>query len=273
MPNPDLEGHRGCRGLMPENTIPAFIKALDLNVTTLEMDAVISKDSEVVISHDTYMNHLFCLTPTGDSIPAPTEQDYKIFQMPYSQVKQYDCGSKSYPAFPHQAHFKTYKPLLSEVIDSCEAHAKATGRTLPWYNIETKSTPEGDGIDHPDPETFANLVWKVIKKGGIASRTIVQSFDPRTLEVLHKENVPVKYSLLVENTKSLDENLASLSFKPDIYSPDSHVVTPELVQDCHAKGILVVPWTVDKLDEMQHLMNMGVDGLISDYPNLYEKLN
>ena len=100
----DIQGHRGCRGLYPENSIPAFKKALDLGVTTLELDVVISKDKKVVVSHEPFMNHHIVLDPRGNEIAANDERSYNLFEMTYDSIKQYDCGTKGHQDFPFQRY-------------------------------------------------------------------------------------------------------------------------------------------------------------------------
>ncbi|MBD0352673.1 MAG: glycerophosphodiester phosphodiesterase [Flavisolibacter sp.] len=270
----DTEGHRGCRGLMPENTIPAMLKAIDLGVTTLEMDAAITKDDQVILSHDPFMSHWITTKPDGNFIKPDEEKQHKIYQMTYAEVQQYDVGSKPHPQFPQQQKMKVTKPLLQDVIDSAEAYARKRGRTI-YYNIETKSTPAGDNINHPPPDQFVTLLMQVISKKGITPRVIIQSFDPRTLQYLHQHYPKVQTSLLIEgfDKRPLQEQLTQLGFTPTIYSPEYSLVTEELVETCHRKGIKVIPWTVNKVEEMIRLKGMGVDGLISDYPNLYAQMD
>ncbi|GGG14195.1 glycerophosphoryl diester phosphodiesterase [Pontibacter amylolyticus] len=272
LPAFDLEGHRGARGLMPENTIPAMIRALDLGVTTLEMDTHITKDRRVVLSHDPYINHEHDLQPDGSEIPAADKHKYVLYQMDYATIKSFDAGSKFYDKFPQQEKLPAYKPLLSDLIDSVQTYLQQNELPQVYYNIETKSKPSGDGKLHPAPDEFVDLLMEVIEAKGIAEWVIIQSFDVRTLQVLHRRYPHIKTSLLVENVKGLNKNLEALGFLPDIYSPYYRLVTPKLIKDCHEKGMKVVPWTINELQEMKRLKEMGVDGLISDYPNLYREL-
>ena len=268
--NFDKQGHRGCRGLMPENTIPAMKKALDLGVTTLEMDIAISQDKKPLLSHDPYMSADFVLTPTGQSISKAEEKDYKIYGLPYAEIRKFDVGSKPHPKFPQQQKMYAYKPLLTDIIDSVETYAQAKNIPAPFYNIETKTTPEGDHIFHPAPAEFVDLLMGVIRDKGILERVTIQSFDPRTLEVVHQQFPMVKTALLVENKKSLEENLQRLSFKPSVYSPYFLLVTDNLVKECHARGLQIIPWTVNSQTAIAKLLQQKVDGIITDYPNLFE---
>ena len=150
----DLQGHRGARGLAPEDTLPAFRRALDLGVTTLEMDAVISADRQVVVSHDPWMASAFCSHPDGAPVRPEEEAGLLIYRMPYAEVARYDCGSRGHPAFPRQERQAAIKPLLRDVIRRAESHAAHRGRAPVFYNVETKSMPSGDGVLHPEPQAF-----------------------------------------------------------------------------------------------------------------------
>lgn len=270
----DSQGHRGCRGLMPENTVPAFLKALDLGVTSLEMDAAITADSQVLISHDPYFNHEISTAPDGHPVTAAEEKNLVIYRMSYAQTQGYDVGLRQHPRFPQQQNLRATKPLLATVIDSAEAHARTTGRAMPYYNIETKSTPATDGTHHPDPENFVRLLMQVIDSKGIRDRVIIQSFDFRTLQVLHRRYPGVHTAALIDggNHKSLQEQIDILGFVPDIYSPFFGLVNKELVEACHQRKIRIIPWTVNELAAIEKLKAMGVDGIISDYPNLFLQL-
>jgi glycerophosphoryl diester phosphodiesterase len=269
----DKEGHRGCRGLMPENTIPAMLKAIDLGVTTLEMDVLITRDNKVVVSHDPFFNADITTTPEGKYLTKAEAPQRLLYTMDYDSIRKYDVGLKAHPLFPRQQKIAVHKPLLADLIRSTEAYAKTKKVSLPWYNIETKTKPGMDGIQHPPPAAFVDLLMGVIKNEGIAKRTVIQSFDVRTLQVIHRKYPSIKTSLLIENTdkRSLDEQLKELGFVPQVYSPNYLLVTPALVKSCHEKGINIIPWTVNTKEEIARLTSMGVNGIISDYPDLYNK--
>jgi glycerophosphoryl diester phosphodiesterase len=264
----DKEGHRGCRGLMPENTIPAMKQALLLGVSTLEMDVHFSKDKKALISHDPYISSKIALKPDGTEIKPEEEKSYVLYKMNYDEIHRFDVGSKFYPEFPQQKKIKTYKPLLAELIDSVEVFVAEHHLPLPQYNIETKSTPEGDNVLHPAPEEFVKLMMQVIVSKHIESRVIVQSFDSRTLEIIHRDYPTIRTSWLTANPKSCEDNLKALTFTPTIYSPYFMTVDEVTLKLCHSKNILVVPWTVNTTEEITRLKSLGVDGIISDYPNL-----
>jgi len=268
LPAFDTEAHRGGRGLWPENTIPAMRNTLVLSITTLEMDAHITQDKKVVLAHDDYINHLFTLTPDGKEISKEDAKKYALYQMPYDQVRQFDTGSKFYSNFPQQQKLKTHIPLLADVIDTVQAYLQANNQPQVFYNIETKSKPAGDNKLHPGPENFVKLLMGVIEEKKITPWVIIQSFDPRTLQVIHQKYPQVRTSLLVENKNNFEENIQRLGFTPVVYSPNFKLVTAELVQKCHDKNIKIIPWTVNTAEEIARLKVLGVDGIISDYPNL-----
>lgn len=269
----DIEGHRGCRGLMPENSIQAMKKAIDLGVTTLELDVVISADGKVLLSHEPFLSHEICLDSNGKEITEANEKSFNLYQMPYNAIRQCDCGSKIHPRFLSQTKIKTYKPLLAEVIDSVAFYIKSRypGRVI-HYNIETKSAIEGDAVFHPKPEAFVDLLLKVIEEKKIAAITYIQSFDVRTLQYLHKIRPQFKTVLLVENKFSVKENLKLLGFTPNVYSPEFILLDEETIQYLHKKKVKVIPWTVNEIADMKKIIDLGVDGLISDYPDRYFKM-
>ena len=267
----DKEGHRGCRGLMPENTIPAMLKAIDLGVTTLEMDVVITKDNKVILSHEPWMEKEITTKPDGSYIETQAmAMQFNIYTMDYEEVKTYDVGMKPHPRFPNQQKMKVVKPLLRDLIDSVENYINSHHLAKVYYNIETKSLPAGDNKYHPLPADFVELLMAVIKEKKIEDHVIIQSFDFRSLQYLHEKYPAIKTSMLIEDSeeKDFEGQLQSLGFTPDYYSPNQTMVDEKLVKQCHEKGIKIIPWTVNDPKEIKKLKKMGVDGLISDFPNL-----
>ena len=270
-PGIDRQGHRGCRGLMPENTIPAMLKALDLGVTTLEMDVVITKDKKVVLSHDQWFSEDITTKPDGTYMGPREERKFNIYWMTYEQVKTFDVGMKPHPRFPNQQKMKAIKPLLSDLLDSVRQYMMTRKRPFPYYNIETKSNPEFDGVFHPGPDEFVELLMGVIKEKGIADHVIIQSFDFRTLKYLHEHYPAIKTAMLVEDfdPRSFAEQVKAAGFTPTIYSPAYQLVNEKLVKKCHRKNMKVIPWTANDKETIEKLVKMGVDGIISDYPDLF----
>ncbi len=264
----DIQGHRGARGIMPENTIPAMLKALELGATTLEMDIVISKDKQAVVSQEPYFNHEFSLTPTGKAITLKDEKKNNIYKMNYSEVKKFDVGSKLHPRFPGQQKLKVYKPLLAELIDSVENYVKLHRLPKPDYNIETKLIRKGDGEFQPSPEEYVEIIMDIVKQKKLEKRVIIQSFDIRSLQYVHKKYPKIRTSLGIDEKVDFEDNIAQLGFKPTIYSPYFVLVGKNLVDKCHAAGVKIIPWTVNSVKDIEYLQGLGVDGIITDYPNL-----
>jgi glycerophosphoryl diester phosphodiesterase len=270
----DFQGHRGARGLMPENTIPGFHKALELGVTTLELDLCVSAEGELIISHEPWFSWEIATHPDSSiQITRDNERQFNLYRMTYDEIARFDVGLKPHPRFPEQMKIPAVKPRFSDMVREIEARVKKEKRPPVWYNIETKSMPEGDGIFHPDPETFTDIVLKEINQLGIADRVIVQSFDLRTLVAMHRKSPKIKLALLVESAGELPQALETLGFVPDIYSPNHEDLTEEWISLAKAKKMKVIPWTVNDTARMQQLVNLGVDGLISDYPDRFKLLS
>ncbi|MBL6446360.1 glycerophosphodiester phosphodiesterase [Fulvivirga sp. 29W222] len=266
----DIQGHRGARGMMPENTIPAFKYALDHGVTTLELDVVITKDKQVVVSHEPWMSPEICLTPEGAEFK--DDKKYNIYAMTYEEVKGFDCGYLNSTRFPQQQKLHVSKPLLSDVIKEVEKHIKSYTQYEVDYNIEIKSSREGDSKFHPEIEEFSDLVYQTIDQYLPMNRIVIQSFDFRVLQYWHEKYPQVRLAALVENTRSIRTNLANVGFKPYIYSPYFKLLSKSKVKELHNLGIKVIPWTVNKENEMKELLGWGIDGIITDYPNIASEL-
>ena len=264
----DLQGHRGARGLYPENTIPAFLEAAELGVTTLELDVVVSQDSQLVVSHEPWMSADICLDPAGRPLPNDREAT-NLFRLPYTEIARYDCGSRGHPDYPEQRPLPTPKPLLKAVLDTIEARYTGADRPRLHYNIETKTSPSGDGFFHPDPEAFVRLLHRELDRPGLRERVVVQSFDVRPLQAMRRLDPDVPLALLVGGTENPESKVAALGFTPDILSPNYRLVDEALIAWAREAGMEVVPWTVNEPDAMKRLVVLGVDGLITDYPNRF----
>lgn len=263
----DLQGHRGARGLRPENTIPAFQRALELGVTTLEMDVVVSRDGQVVLSHEPWFSSDICTTPGGDPVPPGSEREHNMHTLTYAEIARYDCGLRGNPRFPEQERMAVAKPLLSSVIEMAEAYPRAPGQGAIHYNIEIKSSPARDSVFTPLPGAYARALYDVLVHHGVLARATVQSFDPRALEATRRIDPTVTLAFLVENRDGLAANLSRLTFTPDIYSPDYRLLDQAMVEAAHRRGMQVIPWTVNDIDAMRAIKALGVDGLITDYPD------
>jgi len=262
--NFDLQGHRGARGIMPENSLEGFQKAIDLGVNTRELDVVVSKDSMIVVSHEAYMNPEICQDPKGDKVI--DQSAYNLYEMTYEEIKNFDCGSLSHPDFPEQKSLKTYKPLLTDVIRMTTQNLREKGRRVS-LNIELKSSPETDGIYHPEPKVFVDLVLNTIKQELIPLNKInLQSFDERIIRYVIDNYPRISTAYLVEDGNFYD-NLVTLGKTPKIYSPNYKTLDTLDVKQAHDSGVKVIPWTVNSIAEMKTLLEMGVDGIITDFPN------
>jgi glycerophosphoryl diester phosphodiesterase len=264
----DLQGHRGARGLLPENTIPGFQRALELGVTTLEMDVAINAEGHAVLSHEPWMSAKICVHPDGRKVTEEEEKSLNIYGMSDEQVAGFDCGSRGHPDFPRQQARPLSKPLLSEVLQAFASPSSASGQPSVRFNIEIKSRPDGDGVFHPEVGEFAQILYGELREYGALERTTVQSFDPRALEAMHGLDPDLSIALLISDSHNLEQNLALLSFVPEIYSPNYKLVDEGLIRAAHARNIQVIPWTVNEAETMRELLDMGVDGLITDYPDI-----
>lgn len=265
--NFDWQGHRGCRGMLPENSIPAFLKALELGVNTLELDVAISSDLQVVVSHEPWMSGEICQKPDGTKISAQDEEQLALYKMTYQAIKNYDCGSKGNSRFPYQEKQAVYKPLLKEVITAIKTYCNQQNKPLPQFNIEIKSQPKWDNYLTPPIAQFADLVIEIVEYEQITNNVCIQSFDPRAIENIHTLRPNLKIAFLVENTEGVEANLKRLTFKPPVYSPYYLLLRKKDIALLHEQGIKVIPWTVNNEQDMSRLIKWGVDGIITDYPN------
>ena len=268
----DLQGNRGARGIMPENTVTGMLRAVELGVTTLTMNAVISKDKMVVLSQEPYFNQEFSTQPNGKRITLKNQKTFNIYKMDYEDVKKFDVGQKVHNRFPYQQKYPAYKPLLEETILAVEDYVKTNKVPKPEYSIETKTIPNGDNEFHPEPAEFVELIMSVVNKYKLAKRVTIQSIDRRTLQYLHEHYPKVKTSLMVDEKVDFDKNIEDLGFKPTVYSPTSALVGKGLVDRCHEAGVKIIPWTVNTVKDMKALIALGVDGVVTDYPNIYQQV-
>jgi glycerophosphoryl diester phosphodiesterase len=263
----EIQGHRGARGLMPENTIPAFLEALKIGVNTLELDLAVTKDGELLVSHEPYMKSSYCLNPEGNDILKEKERSNNIYQMTYQEIKSFDCGSKINTGFPEQQKFKVNKPLFKDLVQAVNNYLEGQGKKLVKYNIEIKSSPNDDNVFHPVPAKFSDLVYSFIQENLDSNWVNVQSFDFRILQYFHEKYPGIELAVLIDNEKSIEDNLKSLGFQPEIYSCHYKLLSKEKVDLLHGKNMKVIPWTINETDDMEKMVQMGVDGIITDYPN------
>ncbi len=263
----DWQGHRGARGLYPENSLAGMREALKYPITTLEFDVIVSKDNKVLLSHEPWLGEEACLSLEGKEVK---EKEINLYQLKYEEIKKFDCGSKLHPRFSEQKKVKTTKPLLSEVLSTIEMEYKT--RKI-FYNIEIKSTlqDEKDGFQ-PSVSVFTDLVIKEIKKHLSLERFSVQSFDFRILQYLHKNYPGIQTVALIEENLPQALVLKNLGFTPTVFSPYFKYLNKMQVAQWQKMGVKVIPWTVNEISDLKQVKDWGVDGIITDYPNRIDQV-
>jgi glycerophosphoryl diester phosphodiesterase len=266
----DLQGHRGARGLFPENSLEGFQKTLEMGVNTLELDLAMSADGHLLISHEPYLHPTICLDPQGRKFKDEAEgKKYNLYQMTLAEIQACDCGSLPHPRFPQQAKLRTVKPTLQALIDLVRTFERQYPQRQIRFNMELKAWPEGDGIFHPAPQAFAQALYELLLANNMAERTCVQSFDIRCLQAMRRIAPKQTLALLVESPGSAAMHIERLGFVPEVYSPYYKMLTQEEIVWLKERGIKAIPWTVNASEDMLALVKMGVDGLISDYPDRF----
>lgn len=288
----DIEAHRGGRALMPENTLASFANALSMGVDTLELDIGVTADGALVVSHERGLNPDLARGPDGAYVAAP---GILFVRLPLAEVKKYDVGrirpdSAYAKQFPDQhAVPGTPIPTLSEVF----ALARKSGNAHVRFNIETKIDPNHPD-ESPEPQRFATLLLDLAAAEKFEDRIMVQSFDWRTLQIVQQRApaIPTVYLTLQKGsapTVALDRATEwTAGFDPAghggslprtirdaggaIWSPYFGDVTPELIAESHGLGLKVVVWTVNRKDDIARLIDAGVDGIISDRPDLLREV-
>jgi glycerophosphoryl diester phosphodiesterase len=266
---PEVHGHRGCRGLRPENTLPAFLHALELGVDVLELDVIISRDRQVVVAHEPWLSARLGTGPNGEPISPQQERAYNLYQMPYATIRQCVVGELPQASFPKQVPVTTYRPLLRDVLQAVESACRLAGRPSVGYAVEVKSVPTGDDIFHPTPRPFVELVLAELQAAGVAARTTLLSFDLRILQAARAQATHQALCLLNENLIPAAILFEELGFVPDTYGPDFELLSTESVQALHAAypGLRLVPWTLNIPADFALALQWGVTGITTDYPD------
>ena len=279
----DLQGHRGARGLAPENTLPAFERALAIGVSTLELDIGITADGVLVVSHDPALNPAIVRDAGGKWLPArgPLLKDLSL-----RELRQYDVGRID-PASPYARSFPTQQPVdgariptLAQVFDL----VRARGASHVRFNIETKLSPQLPQ-ETVSAEAMADALLQAVRDAGLRERVSIQSFDWRTLQRVQQREpgIPTVYlSIQTANTDNTMDGtwtaglrLADHGSVPrmvkaaggKVWSPNAGALTQALVSEAQALGLQVIPWTVNSPADMDRIVGWGVDGLITDYPD------
>lgn len=257
----EVQGHRGARAVRPENTLPAFDYALRVGVDVLELDLSVSKDDQLIVVHDQHVNPEICLGPGGARLDGAGPA---IRSLTLAELRSYDCGSLIHPRFPRQKPApKTVMPSLEEVFELVRTSKHPAAKRV-RFNIETKSVPATPELS-PSPEHFARLVVDAIEKSGFGPRCNLQSFDHRTLLAAKKLSPKLKLAALTSDNW-IDYVAVGKSIGAEIISPDKAWVTKDAVEHLHKAGLRVVPWTANDEVEWKRLIDLGVDGIITDDP-------
>jgi glycerophosphoryl diester phosphodiesterase len=262
-----IEGHRGARGYVPENTIPSFIKAIEQGADTVELDVVVSADNKLVVSHDPWFSALISTKPDGTTISAKEEKNFNIFKMKYSEVKKFDVGIIGNKDFPQQIKMKVYKPLLSDVFKEIRKYANKNKLKPIRVNVEIKANPAWDNVYTPPPAVLAKMVYDEILKYKMQNNVIVQSFDVRQLQEFRKFPVKMPLAILVGNKDGIEKNIELLGFIPDTYSPHFSLVDENTISFCQKNNMKIVPWTVNEIADLEKMKKFKLDGIITDYPD------
>lgn len=270
-PGLEIQGHRGCRGLLPENTVAGFVLAVREGADVLEMDLCISGDGQVIVSHEPWMSHEICSTPDGEPITEADERNHNLHAMSAERIAQYDCGARPHPRFPDQRQIPLHKPTLANVVDVINTVPPLLEGNTIRYNMEIKFKDEWVPGFCPDAATFVSTVLKEVNRLGIADRTCIQSFSSTIMEEVHTQAPGITTAWLTEVEGPVEDQLARLTFRPDIYSPYWKLLGAEDVHALQKQGIRVIPWTVNETEDLYAVMQLGVDGIITDFPDrLYD---
>ena len=289
----DVQGHRGARGLKPENTLPSFEAALDLGVSTLELDLHFSADGDVVVWHDPVIDADKCGLKAGapSEIPDPddpetSEESLAVRSLTTDDLRWFDCSRNPDPqAFPAQNSEPTTLAerdfgiiTLDDLIDFVERYASATsksdiqrqGAVVVGYNVETKrgfGDPSAidDGFDGTNPGPFELRLLEVIEERQIRDRVVVQSFTRESLESIHRVDPEIRLAAL---TVGDADPAGYAALGASVWSPQASSISERRLSEAHEAGLVVIPWTVNSLEEIEMLIEAGVDGVITDRPDL-----
>ena len=271
-PTFEIQGHRGARGLLPENSIPGFVIAIREGANVLEMDLCVAKDGNLIVSHEPWMSHTICTTPEGNAISESKERQYNLHQMSTGEIQAFDCGMALHPQFPEQRHLPVQKPTLAEVVKVTEEVPLLKSDAKIRYNMEIKHREDLEPEYCPDAVTFAKTVIAEVRRLGIEDRTCIQSFSADVLNAVHQQAPNMTTAWLTDSDGPVTAELAKINFKPSIYSPQWEGIDANDVHDLQQQNIRVIPWTVNEAEDLFAVMQMGVDGIITDYPDRLYKL-
>lgn len=261
----EIYGHRGFRGKYPENSIIGFQKAIELGIKGIELDVVVNKNKELVISHEHFFQKEFCFDSLGREIQK--ESDFIIYNMTQEQISKFDCGSKYYSKFPDQIKLKTIKPLFEDFINSINLKNSV-------LLLEIKSSPKEYGISQPEPKEYCEIILNELKNYPFKTNVRIMSFDNQILEELHKLDSSYPLIYLTYLPKSPTYFLRKLSFTPFALGMIYLTVNKRKVQKLHKLNVKLFAWTVNSTSYLENFLKIEVDGVITDFPDLIKvKLN
>lgn len=261
-------GHRGCRGLMPENSIQGFKHAIDLGAHGIEMDVVVNKNKQLVISHEPYFQSEFCIGPDGKQIT--DEKMFNIYEMTQDEIRQFDCGSKGNNNYPEQKQFQMHKPLFSELVSSVDLSETE-------ILFEIKSSTKEYGISQPEPKEYVQIIMNELDSFTYFERITFMSFDKEILEELklltdQENKLPNGLDLKTVYLtylplKSARKFLNDLSFKPTALGMFYPTINRKKSKHLRKEGVKLYTWTVNDIKRAKKLKRKGVSGIITDYPD------
>ena len=256
----DVQGHRGARGYLPENTLPAFARALELGVDTLELDCGVTKDGVVVVHHDRRLNPNFARGPDGKWVEAPAAS---IFSLSFRQLQAYDVG-RIRPGSEQAKRFPQQKPIDGTRIPRLSALFDLAKKTSVKFNIEPKIDPQAPQDTLP-PEPFARALIAEIRKAGMAKRTTAQAFDWRALKVVEREAPEMATVYCTEGKGSEPTQVHAAG--GHIWSPNFTELSENKLAEARKLKLKVTVWTVNEPADIARMIDAGVDGIASDYPD------
>ncbi len=258
-------GHRGCRGLLPENSIESFNKAIELGVDGIEWDVVVSKDKKLVISHEPYIDASYCLDKNGKDISAAEGKKVNFYNLTVEEIQKYDCGSKGNSKFPEQKSINTYKPTVQEAFKKIDFKSVT-------ILFEIKSETKDYGTYQPEPKEYARIIANEVKDFEYNSNIIFMSFDALLLEELHQILPDYRYVYLTYKPfVSIDSFLKEITFKPYALGMYYPTIRKKDVQKAKKENIDIYAWTVNDKKKSDKLIRYGVSGIITDYPDRVKK--
>ena len=262
----DIHRNRGGRGLMPENTIAACIESIKRGTDTLHLDVLVSGDKELVVANDSTLSASIYENADG-TCKLDNNANCNIFEMNYAEIRSLNFGKKRQYNLPDKHLMTVNIPLLSHLIDRVEKFVLWNRQQPIKYNIDIKSSVDGDRVFNPNPETFALLVFDMLRQKAVLRRTIIQSSDVRVLKVFRKIDETIKLSYSTQEISWEIENDTLQNVKPDFFSPDYRVVNRSVIESLHSRHIKILPKVVNEILDINEMKQIGADGVLTDYPD------